>query len=141
MATKKQVQAAKRNVRKAQQGAKKKRTIAHLPKSTRRELGKQAARGRSRGGKPGPRSRTGTASSSTRSRNRRASPAARGWEVGLDRRDQEVGLAGPNKRRVLLNVGASRRYFFDVLSLAGLAPGAGPAGGGFSSVTSFLPAA
>ena len=53
MATKKQVQAAKRNVRKAQQGAKKKRTLAHLPKSTRRELGKQAARGRSRGGKPG----------------------------------------------------------------------------------------
>jgi len=32
-------------------------------------------------------------------------------------------------------------YFFDVLSLDGLAPGAGPAGGGFSSVTSFVPAA
>jgi Rho termination factor-like protein len=53
MATRKQVQAAKRNVRKAQRGAKKKRTIAHLPKSTRRELGKQAARGRMRGGKAG----------------------------------------------------------------------------------------
>jgi hypothetical protein len=53
MATKKQVQAAKRNVKKAQEGARKKRTIAHLPKSTRRELGKQGARARQRGGKPG----------------------------------------------------------------------------------------
>ena len=53
MATTKQVRAAKRNVKKAQAGARKKRTIANLPKSTRRELGKQAARGRARGGKAG----------------------------------------------------------------------------------------
>jgi hypothetical protein len=53
MATTKQVQAAKRNVKKAQQGAKRKRTIANLPKSTRRELGKQAARGRMRSGEAG----------------------------------------------------------------------------------------
>ncbi len=53
MATKKQTEAAKRNVKKAQQAAKRKRTIANLPKSTRRELGKQAARSRQRGGKPG----------------------------------------------------------------------------------------
>jgi Rho termination factor, N-terminal domain len=53
MATKKQTEAAKRNVKKAQEAAKRKRTIANLPKSTRRELGKQAARGRQRGGKPG----------------------------------------------------------------------------------------
>jgi len=53
VATKKQVQAAKRNVRRAQQGATRKRTIAHLPKSTRRELGRQAARGRRRGGEAG----------------------------------------------------------------------------------------
>jgi hypothetical protein len=53
MATRKQVQAAKRNVRKAQKGAKRKRTIANLPKSTRSELGKQAARGRQRGGEAG----------------------------------------------------------------------------------------
>jgi hypothetical protein len=53
MATKKQVQAAKRNVKKAQAAAKEKRTIASLPKSTRRELGKQGARGRQRGGRPG----------------------------------------------------------------------------------------
>ena len=41
MATNKQADAAKRNVKKAQQAAKDKRTIANLPKSTRRELGKQ----------------------------------------------------------------------------------------------------
>ena len=53
MATKKQVEAARRNVRKAQQAARRQRTIANLPESTRRELGKQAARGRRRGGEPG----------------------------------------------------------------------------------------
>ena len=53
MATRKQTEAAKRNVRKAQQAAKQKRTIANLPKGTRRELGKQAARGRQRGGQAG----------------------------------------------------------------------------------------
>jgi hypothetical protein len=53
MATAKQVQAAKRNVRKAQAAAKEKRTIASLPASTRRGLQQQARRGRERGGKPG----------------------------------------------------------------------------------------
>ena len=53
MATQKQVRAAKRNVEKAQQGARRTRTIANLPKSTRTALGKQAARGRERGGEPG----------------------------------------------------------------------------------------
>lgn len=53
MATTKQVKAAKRNVKKAQQAAKRKRTLANLPKRTRRDLGKQAARARQRGGKPG----------------------------------------------------------------------------------------
>lgn len=53
MATRKQVQAAKRNVRKAQSAATRKRTIANLPASTRRDLGKQAARGRARGGSAG----------------------------------------------------------------------------------------
>jgi len=53
MATTKQVQAAKRNVKKAQAGAKRKRTIANLPAGTRRELGKQAAKGRQRGGQAG----------------------------------------------------------------------------------------
>ena len=53
MATRKQTEAARRNVKKAQQAAKEKRTIANLPKSTRRELGKQGARGRKRGGAAG----------------------------------------------------------------------------------------
>ena len=53
MATKKQVSAARRNVKKAQAAARKKRTIAHLPESTRRDLGRQAARARQRGGRAG----------------------------------------------------------------------------------------
>lgn len=43
MATQKQRQAARKNVRKAISAAKSKRTIAHMPKSTRTALGKQAA--------------------------------------------------------------------------------------------------
>jgi hypothetical protein len=53
MATKKQTQAARRNVKKAQSAAKSKRTLANLPKSTRSELGRQAAKGRQRGGEAG----------------------------------------------------------------------------------------
>jgi hypothetical protein len=53
MATKKQVQAAKRNVKKAQATAKRKRTIANLPASTRRGLQEQARRGQKRGGRAG----------------------------------------------------------------------------------------
>jgi hypothetical protein len=43
MATSKQVNAARRNVRKAISAAKSKRTIAHMPRSTRTALGKQGA--------------------------------------------------------------------------------------------------
>jgi hypothetical protein len=53
MATRKQVQAAKRNVQKAQRAATKKRTIANLPAKTRSALVEQAQRGRRRGGAPG----------------------------------------------------------------------------------------
>jgi len=53
MATTKQRQAAKSNLKKAQGAARSKRTIANLPKRTRSELGKQAARGRRRGGSAG----------------------------------------------------------------------------------------
>jgi Rho termination factor, N-terminal domain len=53
MATTRQQQAARRNVKKAQQAATRKRTIAHLPKSTRRGLQQQAQRGRRRGGQAG----------------------------------------------------------------------------------------
>lgn len=44
MASKKQKTVARRNIRKAARAAKKKRTIAHLPKKTRTALGKQAAK-------------------------------------------------------------------------------------------------
>jgi len=53
MATTKQAQVAKRNIKKAQAAAARKRTIAHLPRSTRRSLVKQAVAGRRRGGEPG----------------------------------------------------------------------------------------
>jgi hypothetical protein len=42
MATTKQRQAAKRNVKKAQSGAKSKQTLKNLPKSTKTALGKEA---------------------------------------------------------------------------------------------------
>jgi hypothetical protein len=44
MASAKQKAAARRNIGKAAKAAKKKRTIAHLPKKTRTALGKQAAK-------------------------------------------------------------------------------------------------
>lgn len=43
MATTKQRAAAKRNVKKAQEGARRKQTLKNLPKSTRTALGKEAA--------------------------------------------------------------------------------------------------
>jgi hypothetical protein len=59
MATEKQVKAAKRNVKKAQAGARNKRTIANLPASTRTALGKQGAAvaGRKRTGGSSPKTR------------------------------------------------------------------------------------
>jgi hypothetical protein len=53
MATRAQTQAAKKNIRSAQKAARKKRTIAHLPDSVRRDLGRQAAKSRARDGRPG----------------------------------------------------------------------------------------
>jgi hypothetical protein len=49
----KQRRAAKRNVKKAQRAAKEQRTIAKLPPSVRRDLGRQAAAARKRRGRPG----------------------------------------------------------------------------------------
>jgi hypothetical protein len=43
MATTKQVQAAKRNIKRAGAAAKRKRSIAHMPAKTRSALGKQGA--------------------------------------------------------------------------------------------------
>ena len=52
-ASQNQSRAAKENVKKAQRAARSKKTISKLPKSTRREMGKQGAKARQRGGKGG----------------------------------------------------------------------------------------
>jgi hypothetical protein len=75
MATQKQRRAARKNVRSAQRAARSKKTIARLPKETRRDLGRQAAKSRQRGGKPGRALEDRTRQDSTwwrRGRNRRA---------------------------------------------------------------------
>ncbi|HYY82464.1 MAG TPA: plasmid stabilization protein [Actinomycetes bacterium] len=59
MATQKQVQAARQNVKKARGGAQKKRSIAHMPAKTRTALGKQGAA-------VAQRKRTGSSSPKTR---------------------------------------------------------------------------
>jgi hypothetical protein len=53
MASTRQRTAAKRNIRKAQQAARRRKTITRLPKSVRSDLGRQAAKSRKRGGRPG----------------------------------------------------------------------------------------
>ena len=53
MASTKQVQTARRSVKRAQQAATEKRTIANLPVRTRRGLQEQARLGRQRGGQAG----------------------------------------------------------------------------------------
>ena len=53
MATTKQVQAARRNVKKAQTAATKAKTITKLPKAVRQDLSRNAAAARRRGGKAG----------------------------------------------------------------------------------------
>jgi hypothetical protein len=59
MATKKQTQAAKKNVRKAAKAAEKKRSLANMPKATKTALGKQGAAvaKRKRTGASGPKTR------------------------------------------------------------------------------------
>jgi hypothetical protein len=59
MATTKQRQAARKNVRKAQDAARRKKSIANMPKSTRTALGKQGAAvaQRKRTGSSGPKTR------------------------------------------------------------------------------------
>jgi len=53
MASERQIRAAKKNVEKAQTAARKHRTLANLPRSTRQDLGRQAAKARARGGEEG----------------------------------------------------------------------------------------
>lgn len=53
MATQRQRQVAKRNIKKAQSAARRKKTITKLPAAVRKDLGRQAAKARKRGGQPG----------------------------------------------------------------------------------------
>lgn len=53
MASPRQVAAAKKNIKQAERAARSQHTIANLPEATRRDLGKQGALARARGGKPG----------------------------------------------------------------------------------------
>lgn len=53
MASRKQRRAAKQNVKKAQEAARQKKTIANLPEETRKDLSREAAKSRKRGGEPG----------------------------------------------------------------------------------------
>jgi hypothetical protein len=53
MATRRQTQAARRNIQKAQRAARAKKTITKLPKAVRSDLSRQAAKSRQRGGRPG----------------------------------------------------------------------------------------
>ena len=59
MATSKQTQAARRNIKKAATAAKEKRTLAHLPRKTKKALGEQASavRKRNRRGGTAPKTR------------------------------------------------------------------------------------
>jgi hypothetical protein len=53
VATQRQKQAAKRNIKSAQRAARSQKTITKLPKSVRSDLGRQASKSRQRGGRPG----------------------------------------------------------------------------------------
>jgi hypothetical protein len=53
MPTERQRTAAKRNVKKAQAAARKKKTISRLPANVKRDLGREGAKAARRGGKPG----------------------------------------------------------------------------------------
>jgi hypothetical protein len=53
MATRRQTQAAKTNIKKAQAASKRQRTISKLPRAVRQDLGRNAAAARARGGRPG----------------------------------------------------------------------------------------
>ena len=87
MATSKQTQAARRNVKKAQQAAAGKKTITHLPAKTRTALGKQGAA-------VAQRKRTGASSPKTRAElyeiaKQRDLPGR--WKMGRDELARKLG--------------------------------------------------
>jgi hypothetical protein len=53
VASQRQRQVAKRNIKKAQRAARRKKTLTKLPAAVRKDLGRQAAKARKRGGKAG----------------------------------------------------------------------------------------
>ncbi|HWB22436.1 MAG TPA: Rho termination factor N-terminal domain-containing protein [Gaiellaceae bacterium] len=53
MATSKQTAAARKNIKKAQAAAGREKTLAHLPRATREDLGRQGAKARARHGAAG----------------------------------------------------------------------------------------
>ena len=77
MATRKQTQAAKRNVKKAQKAAAGQKTIAHLPADTKSALGNRARPWPSASAPAAPRPRPGP--NSTRSRESVTCRAGRKW--------------------------------------------------------------
>ena len=79
MATRKQTQAAKRNIKKAASAAKRKRTISNLPKAIRKDLSRNAAAARKRGGKPGRNLEDRTRQQLYDAAKKRNIPAARRW--------------------------------------------------------------
>jgi len=83
MASRKQVQAANRKTKKARGAASTKRTIANLPAATRRDLGRQAAKARMRGGKPGHDYENRTRQGLYEVAKRKGSPTARRWASGI----------------------------------------------------------
>lgn len=97
MATQKQRQAARRNVKKAQSGARRKRTISNLPRRTRSALGREGAKAAAR--KRGASKGTGTgAGAMTVTELRRE--AAR---LGID------GRSKMDKAQLIRAVGQKRR--------------------------------
>jgi transcription initiation factor TFIIIB Brf1 subunit/transcription initiation factor TFIIB len=84
MATQKQVSAAKRNIVKARQAARKKKTILNLPKSVRQDLSRQAAKSRARGGRPGRNLEDRTRQDLYEvAKKRGTSPDVRAWASGI----------------------------------------------------------
>ena len=79
MATTKQVEAAKRNIKKAAAAAKRERTITKLPKAVSQDLSRNAAAARKRGGRPGHRLEDRTRSDLYEVAKRRRSRAGHRW--------------------------------------------------------------
>jgi hypothetical protein len=79
MATRKQQEAARRNIKKAQKAAREKKTIAHLPNKVRSALGTEGAKAARRGARPAIHFTKGRDLSSTSGQSSWVFPADRRW--------------------------------------------------------------